>query len=83
MTLAGVLTDSNTGVLGAVSIFFIFGLWFILTIFILCIMEGLSAFLHALRLHWVEANGKHYMASGYVSDVGLVFITNTNQFSHK
>jgi V-type H+-transporting ATPase subunit a len=68
MTLAGVLVDGNTGVFGAITIFLMFGVWFTLTIFILCIMEGLSAFLHALRLHWVEANGKHYMATGYVSD---------------
>lgn len=65
MTLEGVLSDSSTGVFGALAVFVMFGVWFSLTIFILCIMEGLSAFLHALRLHWVEANGKHYLATGH------------------
>lgn len=41
-----------------------FAIWLAATLGIMVGMEGMSAFLHALRLHWVEFNNKFYAGSG-------------------
>ncbi|KMU76507.1 vacuolar ATP synthase subunit [Coccidioides immitis RMSCC 3703] len=71
MTLNNAFTSESSTVRVILTIV-TFYMWFTLTVAVLCVMEGTSAMLHSLRLHWVEAMSKHFMGDGIPFDSLLV-----------
>lgn len=64
--LIGMSLGMTSVAAGGLSLFITYVCWFGASIGVLCLMEALSAFLHCLRLAWIEFNSKFFTAEGYL-----------------